>query len=235
MPRIKSLLSKLAQPRFNVYFYTDATNGYQGVLIFPPHIYKTAFLSIYRQLAYTRIGQGLTRALGTYTRLKAIVIGPILQLDPEKALPEVSENVEYRFFIDDNIGAATTFNKMFDFLYYYYFPRVVQVKLTLAAKKLTFFLHSIKVLGYNLDKRGLRPSLNKVEAFEKYLRPDNKESLQRLVQKLPQLSNLLPGRANLILALKTTLVRKLVPVEGRTRRVSKVVGFKQNDIAEDAF
>jgi len=93
--------------------------------MYRPYIYKTAFLCDYGQLAYTRIGQGLTRSCRTYSKLKNLVIGPIPSLNVEPLLKEVNLlKVAFTHFVDDNIEVADTFKEMLKFLYKHYFLRV---------------------------------------------------------------------------------------------------------------
>jgi len=81
--------------------------------MYGPYIYKTAFSCDYSQLAYTRIGQGLTRSCRTYSKLKNLVIGPIPSLNVEPLLKEVNlPKVAFTYFVDDDIGAADTFEEM---------------------------------------------------------------------------------------------------------------------------
>ena len=77
MKRIEPILNSLMLPGLKVYFQADAANGYWAVPLVPGHAYKTAFGTHMGQFHYLRMGQGLSGAPQTYTRLKDIFSGPI--------------------------------------------------------------------------------------------------------------------------------------------------------------
>ena len=87
------------------------------------YIYKTAFVCLYKQLAYIHIGQGLIDSLHTFAKLKNIFAKPIPLLDPELALKDI-KGVVFAYFVNNDLGAALNNKQMFTFLYKYYFPRL---------------------------------------------------------------------------------------------------------------
>lgn len=70
------------------------------------------------------MGQGLSGAPSTYSKLGDIMTGPIPKPHPEPSLEDVDANVVFRKFINDDIGGATTVASLLAFLYDYYFPRL---------------------------------------------------------------------------------------------------------------
>ena len=87
-----------------VYFQADAANGYWAVPLVPGHAYKTAFGTYMGKFHYVRMGQGLACAPQTYTRLKDVFSGPILEPDPEPALSDTDIPSEFHYFMDDDFG-----------------------------------------------------------------------------------------------------------------------------------
>jgi hypothetical protein len=77
MRRVEPILNNLMQPRFSMFWWTDASNAYWAVPVWPPHVFKTAFSCALGQFAYKRMGQGLTGAPMTYSRLEDLMAGPI--------------------------------------------------------------------------------------------------------------------------------------------------------------
>ncbi|KAJ5578711.1 uncharacterized protein N7459_007675 [Penicillium hispanicum] len=106
MKRVEPILNRLSQTRWKAFFHSDAANGYWAVPLASEYAYKTAFITSLGQFCYLRMGQGLTGAPGTYTRLKDITMGPI---PPPHAEPALSEgSIDYEYFVDDDAGAAET-------------------------------------------------------------------------------------------------------------------------------
>lgn len=125
---------------------------------------------------------------------------------------------------------------MLQFLHYYYFPRLVQAKLTLNLAKSFFFIKEIRVLGFYLIESRIRPSLDKVAILRDYLVPKNIKELEAFLYKLPFLSSLILGRAKLTTTIKTAITTKLVdPPPGKKKRQRVVLGFKWNNLANKAF
>ena len=79
---------------------------------------------MFRQLAYTRIGQGLTGLPRTFAILKDLFAGYIPSPSLEPALQDILD-VGFAHFVNDDLGAAHNFKSMFAFLYNHYFPRLV--------------------------------------------------------------------------------------------------------------
>ena len=73
MRRIELVLNSLMKPGLSVYFQADAANGYWAVPLVQEHAYKMAFGTHRGQFHYLRMGQGLSVAPQTYSRLKDIL------------------------------------------------------------------------------------------------------------------------------------------------------------------
>ena len=110
MKRIETVLNGLMRPGLTVYFQADACNGYWAVPLAQEHAYKTAFGTHRGQYHYLRMGQGLSGAPQTYTRLKDILAGPIPEPNAEPALENFTiEDGSFQCFMDDDFGAHRDF------------------------------------------------------------------------------------------------------------------------------
>ena len=71
------------------------------------------------------MGFGLIGAYSTYRCYKDTLIGFILSPSPEPAIKEVAlGKVVFNYFIDNDFEAGETFNDLFNFLHYNYFPKL---------------------------------------------------------------------------------------------------------------
>jgi len=126
MKRIEPVINNLMQARFSIYFQADAANGFWAVQMKPKHAYRTAFSTHNGQWQYLRMGQGLAGVPLTYPRLKDIFSGAIPSPNPEACLNRCSEGA-FECFVDDDFGAHTDFDSLFNFLHLHYFPQLIWV------------------------------------------------------------------------------------------------------------
>lgn len=205
MKRIEPILNKLGSKKLVVFFKADAANGYWAVRLEPEHAGKTGFGTIFGQFCYLRMGQGLTGAPGSYTRLKDLAMGPIPDPLGEPALGSEKDSATFMHFMDDDQGGAESAEELLVFLHLRYFPRLAWSGLTLNPKKTTFFSSSIGILGHNCTKSGLRPSVDKIQALMEWPEPSNEQELFRFTYVLPFLKAYIPGRADLVRTMKGAL------------------------------
>ena len=203
MKRIETVLNSLMRPGLTVYFQADACNGYWAVPLAQEHAYKTAFGTHRGQYHYLRMGQGLSGAPQTYTRLKDILAGPVPEPNAEPALENFAiEDGSFQCFMDDDFGAHRDFFSQWRFLHYGYFPRLAWGRFTLRPKKTGFFLERIKPLGFVLQGEGLRPSEDKVAAIRDYPTPQNLDEVNKFLWMTTYLRHFIPGRADHAIVLK---------------------------------
>jgi hypothetical protein len=93
------------------------------------------------------MGQGLTEAPGTYSKLKDLTMGPIPKPHSEPVLVALQE-VAFEYFIDDDAGAAESVANIITFLHIHYFPQLAWAGLTLNPSKSYFFMKEIKILSH---------------------------------------------------------------------------------------
>ena len=197
-------------------FQADATNGYYAIPLWPEHTYKTAFSCNLGQFCYNVMGQGLTGAPHTYSRMKDIAMGTIPEPNEEDALHgdhQVEDgDIGFDYFMDDDYGVASSFNALFSFLHERYFPRINWARLTLKPSKTRFFCNNIELLGYELQPEGLRPSVDKIAKFRDYPSPRNEEELDKFLYMTTYLRRYIPGRADHARQMKQAVVYIREPV-----------------------
>ena len=210
MKRIEPILNSLMMPGLKVFFQADAANGYWAVPLVPSHAYKTAFGTHMGQFHYLRMGQGLSGAPQTYTRLKDVFSGPIPEPNPEPSLSNTGIPGEFHYFMDDDFGAHKTYKDQWEFLHHHYLPRMAWGRMTMRPKKTGFFLDHINPLGFALKGEGLRPSEDKVAAIRDYPRPRDLEELNKFLWMTTFLRHFIPGRADHAVVLKRAAVMESI-------------------------
>ena len=96
------------------------------------------------------MGQGLSGAPHTYSRLKDIAMGQIPPPNEEEMIHRDLGDVAFDYFMDDDYGVAVNFEALFRFLHDRYFPRVHWARLSLKPKT-KFFTTHMGLLGYELQ------------------------------------------------------------------------------------
>lgn len=238
MARIEPILNAIGQAKMKTFFQCDAANGYWAVPLDLQDAWKTAFPTDQGQVCYLRMGQGLCGSPRTYSLLKMTACGPIPAPHPEPALWDVSDDVAFRYFMDDDVGGATSVDILFQFLHEHYFPRLKWAKLTLNPDKCKFFSPQIEVLGFIKDEYGIRPSQDKQDVIGNYETPEDEKDLERFCAMLPYIGDAcIPGRADLVQILKKAVVRQTAMelVDGKRKRVTKKLGFVWTKECDEAF
>lgn len=242
MRRIEPILNSLSQYRYQAgpKFQADAVNGYYAVPLWPEHAYKTAFSCTMGQFCYNVMGQGLTGAPHTYSRLKDIAMGYVPAPCEEEPIHGETNGgmVSYEYFLDDDYGAAVDFETLFKFLHEKYFPRISWARLTLKPKKTKFFTKDIEILGHeikgcerkellgsetreNIKGVGLKPSVDKISKFANFPIPTNEKEVDQFLYMTTYLKRYIPGRAEHAKILKESIKWevKLNHVTGKKERV----------------
>jgi hypothetical protein len=225
MRRVEPILNNLMQPRFSMFWWTDAANGYWAVPVWPPHVFKTAFSCALGQFAYKRMGQGLTGAPMTYSRLKDLMAGPIPEPNAEPAISGITldGSAAFEYFVDDDMGAAVSFEDQFRFLHDSYFPRIAWAKLTLSPAKSAFFMPRVEGLGFVGGPLGLRPSADKVKAIRDYPVPTNEAEIDKFLFMTTYIRKFIPGRAEYARIMKEAVIKvaESIPRSGLSEEVEE--------------
>ena len=243
MKRMEPILDDLANPSHRYFFSADAAYGFYAVPIYPPHAYKTAFNTILGQFYYLRMPMGLTGAPATYARLKDLTFGPIPEPDPEPAvISGLSPHVSFRYFVDDDYGAAHTFDELLQFLHEVYFPRISWARLTLKPSKSRFFVPNIEPLGMMVGQHqqgemllyGLKANDAKRNKIERFPVPQCGEEVEKFLYFTTYLKTLIPDRVELARIMKEAVVRKKSE-EKKKKGKGEVVGFQWGVPQQEAF
>ena len=68
--------------------------------------------------------------------------------------------------------------------------------MTLTPKKTRFFSTTIDLLGYELQKEGLRPAIDKIAKIRDYPVPKNERELNTFLYTMTYLKRFIPGRGD---------------------------------------
>jgi hypothetical protein len=96
------------------------------------------------------MSQGESSLPFTITELMNIILGPILDPDPELSLLHLDSPQELAplsFYMDDIFGGFTSIDSMISFLRDHFLPRILWAGLRLSFKKLKIGFDKITVLG----------------------------------------------------------------------------------------
>lgn len=162
MHRIEEVIDTIIRPRHRCFFITDTSNGYWGVRMKPGDEYKTGFVTPNGQYSYLRMCQGLVGAPHAYSQFSDMVCGQLPKTQAPPAQPSlIGDHNDWGFslFMDDHIGAAISFEAMFDFLHYHYFPHIIFGPVYLTPHKTFVSTDQLDFLGFTGDENGLRPSM----------------------------------------------------------------------------
>ena len=200
------------------------------------------------QFCYNVMGQGLTGAPHTYSRLKDLAMGCIPDPDSEETIQGESTNAEgkvaYEYFMDDDYGVATGFAAMLWFLHYKYFPRLSWARLTLKPTKTLFFTTTIGLLGYQLNGEGLRPSIDKIGKIRDYPIPASEKELDQFLYMTLYLKRYIPGRADHARVMKSAVLWEKVEdgdegtmgkIKGKKQKEKKKVGWNWTERCQESF
>ena len=212
MHRIEEVIDTIIKPKHRCYFITDASNGYWAIRMKPGDEYKTGFVTPHDQYAYLQMGQGLIGAPHTYSQFSDMVFGHLPKTTTVPAQSSlIGDHGDWGFslFMDDHIGAAISFEAMFDFLHHYYFPRAIFGPVYLAPHKTFIFTDQLDFVGFTGDKNGLRPSMKHRERIRHWPTPIMRAEVEAFLWLTPFLRIFIPGRAQHALIIKQSYLEEV--------------------------
>lgn len=184
MHRIEDVIETVIQPNFVAWFISDASNGYWAIPLKPGDEYKTGIITPHGQYVYLRMGQGLKGACATYSQFGDMVFGPIPKSATTEAMPSiigVQDHAAFTLFMDDHMGAATSFEELFKFLHEQYFPRVAFGPIYLAPHKTHVFTDNLEMVGFSGGLDGIRPAAKHRRKAADWKAPTNREELDAIL------------------------------------------------------
>lgn len=165
LPRIEDLLDQLSGQ--TLFTTLDLASGYHQIAIAERSKEKTAFVTPEGQYEYNRMPFGLANAPAVFQR----VIHKILN---KTKVPYVI------IYMDDILIPSKTFDEGLQRLEEVL--RLLQeAGLTLKMEKCNFFQESIVFLGFEIDKFGIRPGVQKTQAVSKFPIPRNQSDVRRFL------------------------------------------------------
>lgn len=220
MHHLEEVINILLRPKYRVYFYSDAANGYWAIKTKLEDQNKTGFLAPNGQWVYLRMGQGLKGAPFTYAQFTDLVFGPLPANSDgvlrSKSLIGDHNNHAFSVFMDDHGASAEDFDSLFTFLHTQYFPRCVFGPVYLSGPKTHLFEDSIELLGFRGGADGLRPSEKHMSKIRDWPTPTNRAELDAFLWLTPFLRIFIPGRADHVMEMKKAYLKQ-IPAEPKQK------------------
>jgi hypothetical protein len=148
----------LSDPHHHVLFAADLKHAYLTIPLHPDDRHYFAFtISSIGQVQPTRMQQGSQSAPFTIIELVYRAFGalPYPYKEPSLLHSASPDNLPVlTFYMDDFFSGFRTFEELYDFLRYHFFPRIEWARLRLSFKKLQLFQDQIKALGVTHSIRG---------------------------------------------------------------------------------
>lgn len=237
---MESDLDCLANGRPTCYAKSDASWGYWGVQMFPPHRKYTAFRTPNGQWAYKRMAMGLKNSMNTYARLGDLAFGflPPRGTGAESFpsvlghMPDLKSTLV--LYVDDHCMSFADFESGFRFLHDHYFPRIDFASIPLAGKKTELFTDSLDSVGFTLKDGKVIPAEKHRQRFAQWAKtwsdspPATWEEALALLNLTPFLRRFIPGRAELVLCIKRAFWEQ-VPKTTPTGKKSVQMEWKKRD------
>lgn len=165
-PLINDHLDRLRDKQY--FTCLDLRNGFHHVRVAESSIKLTAFVTPLGQFEYLRMPFGLTNAPRVFQRFICNIFSDLIK--QHKIL----------LYIDDILIATKNIDEHIEILRKV-LKRAAQFHLDFRFDKCSILLQEINYLGYIIDKNGIRPSTENVDAILKYPLPRNIHEVHRFI------------------------------------------------------
>ena len=171
LPRIDHIVD--ASAGHSMLSFLDAFSGYHQILIHPPDVEKTSFITPHDLYCYNVMPFGLKNAGATYQRLVTKMFRPLLDSTME-------------FYIDDMLVKSkqrpdhtTHLQQTFDLLREY--------GMKLNPLKCAFGVSAKRFLGFMVTQRGIEANPAQLKTILQLSAPSSKKGIQQLTSRLAAL------------------------------------------------
>ena len=126
------------------------------------------------------MGMRLKNSSHTYSQFTDLVFRPLPQGKDSGRLLTIIDNHEpsaFTPFMDDHAVAENDFDQLLTFLHCQYFPRLTFGPIYLNLWKTVAFAKSLEIVGFEGNRKGLRPSIKHHQKIVNWPVPQNHEEL----------------------------------------------------------
>ena len=110
--------------------------------------------------------------------------------------------------MDDHIGAAISFEAMFDFPHHHYFPRAIFGPVYLAPHRTFIFTDQLDFVGFTGDKNGLWPSMKHRERIRHWPKPTTRAEVEAFLWLTLFLRIFITGQAQHAIIIKQSYLKE---------------------------
>jgi len=204
LPRIDELFDRLHGAK--VFSKLDLTSGYYQIAIDPEDRHKTAFRTRYRHYEFNVMPFGLTNTSATFQTLMNNIFRDLL-------------NVCVVVYLDDILVYSKNEEEHEQQLRQV-LQRLKDHQLYVKLSKCSFFASSIEYLGHIVDKDGLRPNPQLVQALEEFPCPRTLKELQSFLGLANYYQKFIQNFSHIALPL-TDATRNSKAISGRSNGLSQ--------------
>ena len=171
LPRIDQIVD--ASAGYGMLSFLDAFSGYHQILMYPPDVEKTSFITPHGLYCYNVMPLGLKNVGATYQRLVTEMFRPLLGKIMEVYIDDML--IKSKEWPDH----ATHLQQVFDFLITY--------SMKLNPVKCAFGVNAGRFLGFMMTQRGIEANPSYLKDILESLVPSSRKEVQRLAGRLAAL------------------------------------------------